>query len=279
MRTMKHHDKTVSRYGCRLHYSVTGEGPGVLFIQGVGVHGQGWQPQTEALADRFLCITFDNRGMGKSQPVGSPLTVETMADDALAILEDSGVSGSDQKVHVVGHSLGGLVAQFLAIRHPQKVRSLSLLCTFADGGKAAPLTPRMIWLGLRATVGTRGMRRKGFLSLLHPPGPIADPEKQAERLAPLFGHDLAEQPPIANPQLRAMRAANATPRLGELGAIPTLVVSSRHDPIAPPSLGKTLAGAIPGARYEEFADASHGLPITHADQVNRLLESHWDQAG
>lgn len=269
--------KTISRNGCRLHYATTGEGPGVLFIQGVGVHGQGWVPQTEALANRFRCITFDNRGMGNSQPVGDPLTVEAMADDAMAIVEAAGDARPGHKVHVVGHSLGGLVAQFLAIRHPQVVRSLSLLCTFANGAKAAPLTARMVWLGLRATVGTRSMRRRGFLSLLYPPGHPANPGAEAERLAPLFGHDLADQPPIANQQLRAMRAADATPGLDTLASIPTLVVSSRHDPIAPPSLGKTLAGAIPGARYEEATDASHGLPITHAGWLNELLVSHWEQ--
>jgi 3-oxoadipate enol-lactonase len=76
-----------------------------------------------------------------------------------------------------------------------------------------------------------------------------------------------------------MRAADASPRLGGLAGVPTLVVSAAHDPIAPPGVGRALSAAIPGARYVEAPDASHGLPITHAGWVNRLLEEHLSAAG
>jgi pimeloyl-ACP methyl ester carboxylesterase len=256
--------------GCRLTYDVRGEGPAVLFIQGVGVHGPGWKPQVDELAPRFCCVSFDNRGIGRSMPVPATLSVEDMAADAQAILDAEGI----RDVHLVGHSLGGLVALCLAFNIQERVRSLSLLCTFADGRAAAPLTGRMCWLGMRSRVGTRKMRRRAFVRLVMPPTAAFDADALAEQLAPLFGHDLADQPPIVNLQLKALRRYDATPRLKELGGIPTLVLNGVHDPISPPRVSRALAGGIPGAKYVEFADASHGLPISHAAGVNELLREH-----
>ena len=120
----------VEHHGCRLVYRVGGDGPPVLLVQGVGVHGDGWRPQVDALAGRFRCLTFDNRGMGRSQPAGGPVTVEQMAEDARALMDAQGWDSA----HVVGHSLGGAVALHLALTTPPRVRSLSLLCTFAAAG-------------------------------------------------------------------------------------------------------------------------------------------------
>lgn len=255
--------------GCPLAVDRAGNGPPVLLIQGVGVQGAGWRPQVQALAPEFECLTFDNRGIGRSVPAGAPIAVERMAADALAVLDAAG----HERAHVVGHSLGGLVAVHLALVAPRRVRSLSLLCTFARGQDAAPLSMRMMWWGLRSQVGTRAMRRRGFLGLVLPPGEVPAPGL-AERIADLFGHDLATQPAVARDQLRALRHADALPRLGELAGIPTLVLSAAHDPIAPPAAGRALAAGIPGARYVELPDASHGAPITHAADTNALLLDH-----
>lgn len=258
----------------KIAYNLQGQGPKVLFIQGVGVHGNGWLPQVSELSHSYSCLTFDNRGIGHSTPVSSSIQVETMVDDTLAVLADAGW----EHAHVVGHSLGGLIAQAFAIRYPEKVRSLSLLCTFCDGAAVAPITPKMIWWGLRSSVGTKPMRRRGFLGLLYPPGAaeLADSEQVAMRLAPVFGHDLAIQPPIVAHQLRAMRKCNVSDELHRVEAN-TLVVSGAHDLIAPPALGNTIASRIPNSRFVEIVDAAHGLPITHAPQANRILSDHLQQ--
>lgn len=265
----------VEHHGCSLSYSLSGKGPPVLLIQGVGVHGAGWLPQVDALAPSYECLCFDNRGIGESQPVGAPVSVEQLAGDALALLDAVEWSTA----HVVGHSLGGLVALHLGLSAPERVRSLSVLCSFARGRDAAPLSPRMLWLGLRTRVGTRRMRRRGFLRLVLPRGALAgtDQDAVADRLAELFGHDLGDQPPTSAAQLRALRAYDVTPRLGELGAIPTLVVSAERDPIAPPRLGRALAAGIPGAKYREIPGASHGAPIQRAVLLNYLLREHIGQ--
>jgi pimeloyl-ACP methyl ester carboxylesterase len=106
----------------------------------------------------------------------------------------------------------------------------------------------------------------------------ADPDRLAAKLEPLFGHELAVQPPIIMKQLKAMGAYDATPRLAALAGIPTLVVSAEHDPIAPPKLGRALADGIPGSHHVELAGASHGVPIHDAPRVNQLIVEHLRKA-
>ncbi|MBX9602951.1 MAG: alpha/beta hydrolase [Bryobacteraceae bacterium] len=263
----KHHHQ-----GCDLAYTVEGSGPPVVFIQGVGVHGSGWLPQVRALADRFTCLTFDNRGIGESQPRPARLSVKQMADDTAALMDACGWDSA----HVVGHSLGGLVSLQLALDNPRRVRSLSLLCTFANGAEATKLSLRMLWVGLRTRIGTRRQRRNAFLKLVLPPDHLASANRDAlaSELALLFGHDLADQSPIALTQLAAMRACDLTPRLAEIRGTPTLVVSASHDRIARPELGAAIGEAIPGARFCTFAHASHGLPIQFSAEVNEVLARH-----
>lgn len=264
--------------GCSLSYTVRGSGPPVLFIQGVATHGDGWKPQTDALADRFTCLSFDNRGLGQSQPVGdAPITVEQMAEDARVLVDEM----KWDSVHVVGHSLGGLIALHFALENRARVKSLALLNTFGRGKDVAPLTLRMLWYGMRSRVGTRSMRRRGFLNLVMPPAELArrDPDALAAELAPLFGHDLGDQPPITGRQLAAMRQYDAFPRLKELAGVSTLVISGSHDLIAPPRLGQALAAAVHGARFVEIPEAAHGLPIQCAGRTNELLMAHMTSCG
>ncbi len=263
---------TLDTHGSRLHYDVVGSGPPTVFIQGTGVRGAGWAPQTAALQAEFTCLVFDHRGMGASQPQGARVTVPQLAQDTLALMDAQGWSSA----HIVGHSLGGLVALEVALAARARVRSLSLLCTFARGRDATRLTAAMLWTGLRTRIGTRAQRRRAFLELVVPASapPAARSAAVAAELAPLFGHDLADQPPIVMAQLRAMTAYDATPRLATLAGLPTLVVSAEEDRIAPPSLGRSLAAGIPGASYHELGGAAHGMPIHRAAEVNGLLEQH-----
>lgn len=130
--------------------------------------------------------------------------------------------------------------------------------------------------GILSRIGPRRSRRRAFLRIVLPDSalPGRDPDATARELEPLFGHDLADQPPVAIQQLKALRAFDATDALQRLEAIPTIVMSGEHDPIAPPRFGRALAAAIAGARYEEIADASHGMTIHRAAQVNALLQEH-----
>jgi pimeloyl-ACP methyl ester carboxylesterase len=260
--------------GARISYARAGAGPVVLFIQGAGVIGDGWTPQTEGLSGEYTVIAFDNRGIGKSTIAdGGRVTIEDMARDALAIVDAEGVD----RFHVVGHSMGGLIAQALALRARERVRSLALLCTFVRGSEGARLSAAMMLTALRMRIGTPRMRRRAFLDLVMPAAYLetVDDVQLAANLAPLFGHDLADQPWFVLRQVRAMARYEAAARWPELAGIPTLVASAAHDRIALPRYGRALASLIPNARYVEYPDAGHAVTIQCADRVTARLREHF----
>lgn len=259
----------LDQFETKLHYELEGQGPPVLLVQGVGVAGTGWLPQVDGLRTRFQTLVFDNRGLGRSKPCPGPITIEAMAGDARALMDAAGWKSA----HVVGHSMGGVIAQQLALDCPERVRSLSLLCTFARGRDATRLTAWMLWMTLRTRLGPRALRRRAFLEMLYPREFLRclNRDQLAAQTAAIIGRDLADQPPVIMRQLRALAAHDASGRLGKLAGIPTLVLSAAHDRIARPEYGRTLAGAIPGAIYEEQPDASHGVIIQQADRINRRL--------
>lgn len=266
-RTQSH---VVHRPDVSLRYEVSGDGPPIVFIQGIGVTGEGWRLQVSHFEGRFSTLVFDNRGIGASRPCRGPITIEAMAGDAVAVLDAAGFNSA----HVVGHSMGGVIAQELALSHPEKVRSLSLLCTFARGRDAARLSPGMVWKTIRTRIGTRSTRRRAFLEMLASPGELEGVEDAilAKRVAGLIGRELADQPRIIMRQLRALVRHDVSALLGRLGDIPTKVISAGYDRIARPEYGRKLAAAIPGASFEEIAETSHGMTILRAADVNRRLE-------
>jgi len=263
---------TFEHAAAKIAYQGQGAGPPVLFIQGVGVPGSGWRPQLEGLAERFHCVAFDHRGLGGSSPVEGRLCIADLVGDTLALMDELGW----EDAHLVGHSMGGVIAHQLALDARTRVRSLSLLCTFARGKDAARLSPWIAWVGLRTRVGSRPMRRRAFLEMILPPAQRrgADLEALASHYGAFFGRDLAEQPPVVMKQLQALAGHDQRARLPELGGLPTLVVSGAEDRLALPRYGRALAGAIRGARYYQFADAAHGLPLAQPEQVNSLLAEH-----
>jgi pimeloyl-ACP methyl ester carboxylesterase len=261
----------------RVSYLVEGSGPPALLLHGAGVVGEGWRPQLDALRDRFTLITLDNRGIGASPLPPGPVTIERMAADALAVMDALDV----RRFQVAGHSMGGLIAQELALTARTRVASLAFLCTFAHGRQGAQLTPAMLLTALRMRVGTRPMRRRAFIELVMPDSYLdqVDRAELAERLRALFGYDLAKQPSIAVTQVRAMSRYDAGERLASLAGIPTLVVSATEDRIARPEFGRELAGLIPGARFVEIPAAGHAVTIQCAEAVNELLAQHWAETG
>ncbi|MEO7651580.1 MAG: alpha/beta fold hydrolase, partial [Bryobacteraceae bacterium] len=242
-----------------------------LMIQGVGAHGLGWNPQVAILEKQFSCLTLDNRGIGASLPKAVHLSVDQMAIDALAIMDDAGWDSA----HVLGHSMGGLVAMQMALMAKPRVRSLSLLCTFVRGADATRTTPALFWIGLRIRFAPRPWRRNAFLELVLPQGKTKGyPYDIAERLASVLGHDVADIPSIVNDQLAAMREYDATPRLKELSGIPTLVINGEEDLMARPSSGRAIAAGIPGSRFIGIPGASHAFPIVEPERCAALLLQH-----
>jgi pimeloyl-ACP methyl ester carboxylesterase len=228
------------------------------------------------LGDAYHCLAFDNRGFGESLPCGERLTVDLMAEDLLALMD-----GQEwPSAHLVGHSLGGLIAMFAARRAPERARSLSLLCTAARGARLTRITPWTLAIGVRTRLGPRRLRRRAFLEIVMPREVLrqTDRDALAAEVGALFGHDLADQPAIVMPQLSALRSADARPLLPQFGGVPVLVASAEHDRLAPPALGRALAGGIPGARFELLTGAAHGVTLQMPERVNALLREHLDAA-
>jgi len=259
--------------GTGLFYELAGEGVPVLFIQGVGVAGDGWKPQTDELSREFSTLRFDNRGLGRNAAMPGPVTVEAMAADARALLDAVGW----ESAHVVGHSMGGVIAQQLALDAPARVRSLALLCTFCRGKEGARMTPGIVWLGLRTRVGTRRMRRRAMLEMIFPADYLCsvDNDELAARCGALFGRDLADSPPILMKQLRALGAHDISARLGDLAKIPAMVISGEHDPIALPRFGRELAERLGNASFEVIPGVSHAVVIQQAGRINDRLRNFW----
>ena len=258
--------------GARIHYESVGTGPAVILVQGVGVIGRGWTPQVSALSATHQVITIDNRGIGRSTRGSGPLTIEAMAADVLAVAAAEAI----ERFHLAGHSMGGVIAQQVALSARPRVLSLSLLCTFLRGRQGAGLSAGLFTTALRSRIGTRRMRRRAFVEIVMPPDYLAstDRDRLCGNLADLFGRDLADSPPILMHQLRAMSRFDVSSRLGELAGIPTLVLSATHDRIALPAYGRALAAAIPGSVYIEVPGAGHAVTIQSAAAVNDILLRH-----
>ncbi len=265
---------TLVRPDATLHYELAGRsGPRVLLVQGVGVTGEAWRRQVEGLSGTCQTLIFDNRGIGRSLPCGGPVSIEAMAEDARALMDEVGW----ESAHVVGHSMGGLIGQQLALDAPGRVRSLACVCSFSRGNEAARLTPAVLWIGIRTRLGSRGMRRNAFLRILYSTERLraADPPQLAAETAGLIGRDLADSPPILMKQLQACARHDIHPRLGELAGIPTLVVSAEHDVIARPVYGRALAAAIPGAVFILHPGMAHGNLLEQPAWLNERLLRHF----
>lgn len=245
----------------RLRYVVRGTGPTVLFIMGLGGRAADWNDAfIGRLADRFETITFDNRGTGGSDHPDGEWTLEAMADEAMAVLDALG----RPHAHVVGLSMGGMIAQLVALRHPARVDRLALLATHPGGPGVVQPTPR----GLTALTPDRRLPpaeivRRAMIAITAP-GFV---ERNPAAIAMLVELALAQPTPAATfaRQMGAIVRSDRSARLGEIRA-PTLVVHGGADELVPPENGRSLARAIPGARYVELPDVGH-MPMWECPDV------------
>ena len=244
-----------------LHWERTGAGPPVLLIMGLGLSGGAWWRTVPVLARDLEVITFDNRGVGRSRALLHAYTTEAMADDARAVLDAAEV----ERAHVYGISLGGMVAQQLALRHPERVRSLVLGATHAggahtvrpDGDVIAFLRHR---LAMRHEEGAWGSVPFNYSE----PFRAEHPERIAEDIAQRLSQPFPLQAYRA--QMWAGALHDCFDRLDRITA-PTLVVHGREDRMIPVENGRLLAERIPDARLVELEGTGHLYP-TEAPQVD-----------
>jgi pimeloyl-ACP methyl ester carboxylesterase len=245
------------------------DGEPMLLIQGLGTDSRGWALQRMAFGRRYRCFAVDNRGAGRSGRPPGPYDLSVMAGDALAVLDAEGVG----RAQVIGASMGGVIAQIIAVLHPERVRSLVLACTscrhhpwrrelfqeWADaveaGGTSALGTEGLHWL-----VGPRLRKRFGmWLNLL--------------------ARILLQQPSetfVA--QVHAILNASDELRF-ELQHVtaPTLVITGSQDSLTPIGDAEELAEMIPHARLVELRGAAHGLMVEAPNAFNAAVLDFLDQ--
>lgn len=262
---------TFERHGAQLYYRIEGEGPPVLGIMGFAADHRLWAAQVPAICERNTFITFDNRGVGRSS--GAPVeTLQEMADDAAALLDHLDI---DQTV-VVGASMGGAIAQHLALRHPERVKALVLVVTFA---RTVEYMRRESGLA-RALLRLAGPKAFVEATLVHLFTPRffeigADALEQV--VASFFAGGEAEvpAPEILEGQLRATDRHDLRAELGRISC-PTLVVGGRLDMMVPGFCSEELAAAIPGSELHMF-DSGHALMFEEMDAFNGLLRDFLDR--
>jgi 3-oxoadipate enol-lactonase len=245
-----------------LAYDVRGHGAPLVLIQGLGVGRWGWAPVADHLARRFQVITIDNRGIGASDAPPGPYSTRAMADDVLAVLDDAGVGSAS----LVGTSLGGMVAQELALAHPARVDKLVLVATIPGGRLTAPMpleTARMLtWAPLMASE----TRLQGFVEHTLGPETVRRRTEVVERLT-------AQK--LAHPQSERAWRAQATAGvlfdpLGRQRRItqPTLILQGTADQVVNPDNAKLLANLIPDAWLQYFDGAGH---LLYWDEPQRFV--------
>ncbi|MFF9803879.1 alpha/beta fold hydrolase [Streptomyces coeruleorubidus] len=254
--------------GVELWVERRGRGPDVLLVSGLGDPAEAWQPQLDGLADRYRLTAFDNRGAGRTPLPEGPLSVPLMADDAAALLRALRVPAA----HVAGFSGGSFIAQELALRHPDVVRSLVLMSTAArPDAYFRAMTRFWHWMVERAP-DERAMLEAFFLWIYTP---RAHADGMVDRLVE---ETLAFEHPQSvedfQRQLAAFTEHDTLDRLGRITA-PTLVLAGELDLATPPRLGRVVADSIPDAGFEVLPGEAHQPFQEVPDVFNARVDVFW----
>jgi pimeloyl-ACP methyl ester carboxylesterase len=249
----------------KLYVEEHGHGHPLLLLTGLGYAIWSWQRQLPAWSQRFRCIAVDNRGTGRSPKPPGPYSIEQLADDAAESLEG-------RRAHVAGFSMGGYIAQTLALRHPQLVERLVLVCTATGGESHVPLpdTTQAAW---EANAGRPPHEfARATMPLSFAPGWTEEhPQEFEQLLADRLEHPTPPECWQAQYDAGWRFVERVTP-VEEIAA-PTLVVHGDADRIVPYENGAELARRIPGARFEPFPAAGHLLFIEDAPRFNAMVAS------
>jgi 3-oxoadipate enol-lactonase len=236
-----------------LAYDLRGRGSPLVLIQGVGVGRWGWEPVAARLARRFQVITIDNRGIGASDAPPGHYSTRVMAEDVLAVLDHAGI----QQASLVGTSLGGMIAQELALAHPERVERLVLVATIPGGPRSRPMPMGTTYLFAAAPFMTSQVKLREFARKTLGPATLRRRPRLARRLvARKLAHPQSESGWRA--QIAAGMLFNPLGRQHRITQ-PTLVMQGTADQIVSPGNAEVLAGLLPNARVELFDGAGHLL--------------------
>jgi len=257
------------RDGHRIWFSTHGDpsNPPLLLVMGLAVSSSAWDALPQRLADRFFVITFDNCGTGRSASRKKSFTMNDLADDAEAVLRAAGAD----RANVFGISMGGMIAQELALRHPARVRSLVLGATYSSYLLSAkPGLRSVLDLGAMILRNERVKHRVVGRLLSTPEFVEANPGV----IAGWFARSDHARIPQALAQMWAILRHHTHQRLEQI-AVPTLVLSGDSDRLVPVANSYRLVKRIPGARLEIIRGAGHVFPLEREAETVRLVTEHF----
>ena len=236
------------RSGVRIAWERRGSGPALLLIHGLGYARWGWESVLDGLAEAHEVVLFDNRGVGGSDAPLGPYSAQMLAEDTVAVLDAAGL----ERAHVLGTSLGGMVALQVAVDRPERVDRLVLACTTPGGPNAAPMPEQTVRLLQDSPTLPRDVAmRRGVENAL---APGADPAM----IDRIMEHRLETAQPLAAwlAQAAAGVSFDVWDRVGDVRAS-TLVLTGDLDVVVDPRNSELLARRIPDARLEVFPGAGH----------------------
>lgn len=250
----------------QLSYERGGSGPPLLLIMGLSGTLLHWgEPFIQALRRDFELIAYDNRGVGASSRVDAPFSIADMAADAAGLMAALEL----ESAHVMGISMGGMVAQELALANPERIRTLTLGCTYCGGpGNTLPAQPE---LGAAVMSGDRERALRATWEANVSASFAQDADAYAAFRA------IGEERPVAlavmMEQLSAITRHDTSTRLGAL-EMPTLVIHGTEDRIIPVENGRIVAGLIPGSRLEILQDIGHLFFWELPERSAELVREH-----
>jgi 3-oxoadipate enol-lactonase len=259
---------TVQANGQDLYYELHGEGPPLVLVMGIGYDSSLWTlAQVPVLSTQFQVILVDNRDAGRSSKAIQPYRIADMADDLAGLLDALRI----QRSHLLGLSMGGMIAQEFALRHRDRLDRLVLAGTGAAPARSA-VDPIQIWSWVKANDATgKVFGGQQFVSLFSTAF-LRNHEAVRETAELLASNPYPMSPEAYGRQADAYRQFDALDRLPAITS-PTLIIVGEQDLLTPPWIAREVAEAIPGARFEVIRGdgSSHLVPIERPDEFNRLV--------
>ena len=255
---------TVEANGQTLYYEVHGEGEPLLCVMGLSADTLAWMLQVPAFSAKHKTIVFDNRDVGQSSLAEGPYSIADMGRDALALADALELDS----FHLLGVSMGGAIAQEMAIAAPERIRTLTLAVTFpAGGGWARKLTE--VW-SARVTRASREERVDELMLLTFSEGFFENDDQVAFVRGMMLQNPHPQSAEAFIRQLDAAGRHDARPGLAALD-LPTHVIGAEHDILVPVWKSRELADLIPGAELTVLEGAPHGVQVETAEQFNRAV--------
>ena len=248
----------------KMGYRTYGSGYPLVMIMDYGSTMSLWEPGLiRTLSSRFKVIVFDNRGMGNTEAGQRTFTIEQFADDTVGLMDALGI----RQAHVLGWSMGALIAEEVALRHPGKMNKLVLYAAHCSASLFPP-APEVVQK-LTDTSGAPEERGMRFISVVFPLDWL---QSHGERIKEVFYRPMGNIPPesVVKQSMAIGAWKGCCDRLGEINS-PTLVIAGADDVLVPPQNARYLAGKVPNAQLVLSENGGHGLMFQYPEKFSEKV--------